>query len=223
VCTQRLPPHADLQTDISIATRDAHRQLEAGATSGETRKLNRSFPRAHAMSIHPNLLTISVTLLHGWQLGTKLHFDGVYGLRDEKAWSNISLHVSKMNFADSKAWKSPNFSTKIPHGVRRSVLNWMIGPIGGCHRIGNSVASVPPRAHQPDLRSSVTLVTHNHRMEDYEQPIAVRAAIARTSQACQRCRSLKTRCLPGSRAGVCQRRGPFVSPPCIRIYTNTQH
>ncbi|KAF2823162.1 hypothetical protein CC86DRAFT_329762 [Ophiobolus disseminans] len=43
-------------------------------------------------------------------------------------------------------------------------------------------------------------------MEDItEQPSATRAAIARTSQACQRCRSLKTRCLPSPQAGVCQR------------------
>ncbi|KAH5062444.1 hypothetical protein HBI24_136280 [Parastagonospora nodorum] len=42
-------------------------------------------------------------------------------------------------------------------------------------------------------------------MEDEEQPSAPKATIARTSQACQRCRSLKTRCLPGPQSGVCQR------------------
>lgn len=37
--------------------------------------LNRSFSRAHAMSIHLNLITIITTLFHGWQLSTKLDFD----------------------------------------------------------------------------------------------------------------------------------------------------
>ncbi|KAH6643721.1 hypothetical protein C7974DRAFT_4040 [Boeremia exigua] len=41
-------------------------------------------------------------------------------------------------------------------------------------------------------------------MSDDEQSVA-RAAISRTLQACQRCRSLKTRCLPSSQPGTCQR------------------
>jgi hypothetical protein len=76
VCTHTLPSPTGLQTDIWTATRDAHLELEAGATSDEMKKLNRSFSRAHAMSIHLNLLTIGATLLYGWRLGTKLHFDG---------------------------------------------------------------------------------------------------------------------------------------------------
>ncbi|KAF2677447.1 hypothetical protein K458DRAFT_481359 [Lentithecium fluviatile CBS 122367] len=42
-------------------------------------------------------------------------------------------------------------------------------------------------------------------MEDTERPAADKAVPARVSQACQRCRSLKTRCLPSERSGTCRR------------------
>ncbi|KAF2867487.1 hypothetical protein BDV95DRAFT_502725 [Massariosphaeria phaeospora] len=42
-------------------------------------------------------------------------------------------------------------------------------------------------------------------MEEVQNPLAERAALARTSQACERCRSLKTRCLPSEKPGACQR------------------
>ncbi|KAH7115874.1 hypothetical protein B0J11DRAFT_538676 [Dendryphion nanum] len=42
-------------------------------------------------------------------------------------------------------------------------------------------------------------------MEDSEQSSVSRAPHARTTQACQRCRSLKTRCLPSAQVGTCQR------------------
>lgn len=45
----------------------------------------------------------------------------------------------------------------------------------------------------------------SHRMEDTDQPSATRAGVSRTTQACQRCRNLKTRCLPSAQSGLCQR------------------
>ena len=39
------------------------------------RKLNREFSRAHAMSIHLNLLTVGLTLWYGWRLASKLRFE----------------------------------------------------------------------------------------------------------------------------------------------------
>ncbi|KAF2853711.1 hypothetical protein T440DRAFT_465479 [Plenodomus tracheiphilus IPT5] len=42
-------------------------------------------------------------------------------------------------------------------------------------------------------------------MEDVERPSTTRAGIPRTSQACERCRTLKTRCLPSAEADRCQR------------------
>ncbi|KAH7378334.1 hypothetical protein BKA66DRAFT_467073 [Pyrenochaeta sp. MPI-SDFR-AT-0127] len=42
-------------------------------------------------------------------------------------------------------------------------------------------------------------------MESIEEPAVVKAAQPRTSQACQRCRSLKIRCLPSVQSGTCQR------------------
>ncbi|KAF1361652.1 hypothetical protein EJ07DRAFT_110568 [Lizonia empirigonia] len=57
-------------------TRDSTR---AGATeiSAEMRHLNRSFSKAHAMSIHLNLMTIIATLYYGWRLSSKLSFETV--------------------------------------------------------------------------------------------------------------------------------------------------
>ncbi|KAF2743330.1 hypothetical protein M011DRAFT_431426 [Sporormia fimetaria CBS 119925] len=42
-------------------------------------------------------------------------------------------------------------------------------------------------------------------MEEIENPPGERSVQSRTTQACQRCRTLKTRCLPSDRSGVCQR------------------
>lgn len=61
--------------DIFAATRDADLKLEPGAVSEEMKKLNRAFSRAHAMSIHFNLITIGATLVYGWRLAMKLNFD----------------------------------------------------------------------------------------------------------------------------------------------------
>jgi hypothetical protein len=61
--------------DLCAATRDAQLKLEAGDVSDNMKKLNRSFSRAHAMSIHLNLITIGATLLYGWRLATKIDFD----------------------------------------------------------------------------------------------------------------------------------------------------
>jgi hypothetical protein len=61
--------------DMWTATRDAQLQFEAGALTDDMKKLNRSFSRAHAMSIHLNLITIGATLLYGWRLATKLTVD----------------------------------------------------------------------------------------------------------------------------------------------------
>jgi hypothetical protein len=57
------------------ATRDTNLKLEAGTVSDDMKKLNRSFSRAHAMSIHFNLITIGATLVYGWQLAAKLNFE----------------------------------------------------------------------------------------------------------------------------------------------------
>jgi hypothetical protein len=46
-----------------------------GDVSAEMKRLNRAFSRAHAMSIHLNLITIIATLCYGWQLSRKLHFE----------------------------------------------------------------------------------------------------------------------------------------------------
>ncbi|KAH8727739.1 major facilitator superfamily domain-containing protein [Phaeosphaeriaceae sp. PMI808] len=42
-------------------------------------------------------------------------------------------------------------------------------------------------------------------MDDNEQPSTTKTTTIRTTQACQRCRSLKTRCLPSAQVGICQR------------------
>lgn len=66
---------AQEETNVHIATRNANLQLGAGTTSDEMQKLNRSFSRAHAMSIHLNLLTIGATLWCGWTLASKIRYD----------------------------------------------------------------------------------------------------------------------------------------------------
>jgi len=60
---------------ISLATRDANPQVKTGAVSEDRRLLNRAFSRAHAMSIHLNLITMGATLFYGWRLASKLKFD----------------------------------------------------------------------------------------------------------------------------------------------------
>ncbi|KAF2439044.1 hypothetical protein P171DRAFT_458217 [Karstenula rhodostoma CBS 690.94] len=42
-------------------------------------------------------------------------------------------------------------------------------------------------------------------MGDTEDSVSVKPANARVSQACERCRNLKTRCLPSEQSGTCQR------------------
>jgi hypothetical protein len=39
------------------------------------KSLNRTFSRAHAMSIHLNLITIGATLIYGLRLAAKMDFD----------------------------------------------------------------------------------------------------------------------------------------------------
>src|SRR4051812_44035398 len=55
-------------------------------------------------------------------------------------------------------------------------------------------------------------------MEDSENPSADRPASSRSSQACQRCRSLKTRCLPSPQPGMCQRY--FIGAWIFECYAN---
>jgi hypothetical protein len=57
------------------ATRDAKQGLEEGTTSDAMKIVNRSFSKAHAMSIHLNLITIGAKLWYGWRLASKLSFD----------------------------------------------------------------------------------------------------------------------------------------------------
>ncbi|KAH7409911.1 hypothetical protein DE146DRAFT_674739 [Phaeosphaeria sp. MPI-PUGE-AT-0046c] len=61
---------------VHQATRDASMNLARGVVRDETKQINRAFSRAHAMSIHLNLLTIGATLFYGWRLSRRLNFDG---------------------------------------------------------------------------------------------------------------------------------------------------
>ena len=56
------------------ATRDGKAQLN-GTTSDEMKILNRKFSRAHAMSIHLNLITIGATIWYGLRLASNLQFE----------------------------------------------------------------------------------------------------------------------------------------------------
>ncbi|KAH6865197.1 hypothetical protein BKA58DRAFT_322228 [Alternaria rosae] len=68
------PRTKDLMIErVHQATRDGKAQLN-GTTSDEMKVLNRKFSRAHAMSIHLNLMTIGATLWYGWRLASKLQF-----------------------------------------------------------------------------------------------------------------------------------------------------
>jgi hypothetical protein len=66
-----------LGAKFCAATRDAQLKLEANSVSDDMMSLNRLFSRAHAMSIHLNLITIGATLVYGWRLTTKIGFDVV--------------------------------------------------------------------------------------------------------------------------------------------------
>jgi hypothetical protein len=54
------------------ATRDLKQSNGAESLSAEMQGLNKSFSRAHAMSIHLNLIAIVATLFYGWQLSSRL-------------------------------------------------------------------------------------------------------------------------------------------------------
>ncbi|KAF1848712.1 uncharacterized protein K460DRAFT_309327 [Cucurbitaria berberidis CBS 394.84] len=60
---------------VHQATRDVDLELSTGTVSESMKKLNRSFSRAHAMSIHLNLVAIGATLWYGWRLASRLRFD----------------------------------------------------------------------------------------------------------------------------------------------------
>lgn len=57
------------------ATRDAKTHTGSETTSDEMTALNRRFSKAHAMSIHLNLVTIGATLWYGWQLSMRMKHD----------------------------------------------------------------------------------------------------------------------------------------------------
>ncbi|CAI6340769.1 unnamed protein product [Periconia digitata] len=61
----------------------------------------------------------------------------------------------------------------------------------------------PRRSDHPSLFHTFSAISQ--QMEDPEQPATERAVQGRVLQACQRCRSLKTRCLLSDHAGICQR------------------
>ncbi|KAH8727740.1 hypothetical protein GQ44DRAFT_702898 [Phaeosphaeriaceae sp. PMI808] len=70
------PRTKDLMIErVHQTTRDAPLKLKAGTVSEPMKKLNRAFSRAHAMSIHLNLITIGATLFYGLRLAQKLNFD----------------------------------------------------------------------------------------------------------------------------------------------------
>ncbi|KAH6643722.1 hypothetical protein C7974DRAFT_4068 [Boeremia exigua] len=68
--TQRLMIERVHQT-----TRDSNRSTSTDGITSEMHKLNRSFSRAHAMSIHLNLVTVIATLYYGWRLSSRLNFE----------------------------------------------------------------------------------------------------------------------------------------------------
>ncbi|KAK4183814.1 hypothetical protein QBC35DRAFT_507233 [Podospora australis] len=55
-------------------TRDASRTPNSKEPSGEMQQFRRHFSRAHAMSIHLNLITIGSILFYGWTLGNRISF-----------------------------------------------------------------------------------------------------------------------------------------------------
>ncbi|PVI01555.1 hypothetical protein DM02DRAFT_717840 [Periconia macrospinosa] len=65
-------------TSRLMMTKRFQAEMEArrddGSISEELEKLNRSFKRAHAMSIHLNAITIVATLWYGWTLASHIKF-----------------------------------------------------------------------------------------------------------------------------------------------------
>ncbi|CAJ2499713.1 Uu.00g025660.m01.CDS01 [Anthostomella pinea] len=59
---------------VHQATRDARNPDDVTEVSMEMQKLNRTFSRNHAMSIHLNLISIGATLFWGWRLALRLDF-----------------------------------------------------------------------------------------------------------------------------------------------------
>ncbi|KAF2004076.1 hypothetical protein P154DRAFT_552242 [Amniculicola lignicola CBS 123094] len=62
---------------IHQETHDRRNGVSADAVSDGMSSLNRAFSRAHAMSIHLNLITIGATLFYGWKLAAMLKIDSV--------------------------------------------------------------------------------------------------------------------------------------------------
>ena len=60
---------------IHQETRDGRKHNEVVNQSKEMKAVNRRFSRAHAMTIHLNLLTIVCTLWYGASLASRLHFE----------------------------------------------------------------------------------------------------------------------------------------------------
>ncbi|KAL1794338.1 hypothetical protein ACET3X_007759 [Alternaria dauci] len=146
---------------VHQSTRDKRTHLD-GTMSDDMKILNRAFSRAHAMSIHLNLIAIGATI---WQ------FEASARLGTE------------------------------PGGVKQLISGKETGKISDC----GGALSVPGSVwHSPSFLTCIDLAT-SHRMEDTEQPSAARVGVLRTTQACQRCRNLKTRCLPSDQSGRCQR------------------
>jgi len=56
-------------------TSDGRKPNDGLADSQEMHAVKRAFSRAHAMSIHLNLITIGATLWYGWRLASKLGVD----------------------------------------------------------------------------------------------------------------------------------------------------
>lgn len=68
------PCTCDVRLTGRAATHEANVRLDPGVKRKEMEVLNKAFSRAHAMSIHLNLVTIGATLWWGWQLVSKLQF-----------------------------------------------------------------------------------------------------------------------------------------------------
>jgi hypothetical protein len=63
-------------SDRTTETRDSRKPDAGNEMSEDMRLLNRAFSKAHAMSIHLNLITIGATLWYGWRLASKLDVHG---------------------------------------------------------------------------------------------------------------------------------------------------
>ncbi|KZM22418.1 uncharacterized protein EKO05_0000091 [Ascochyta rabiei] len=60
---------------VHQTTRDSKPLTDSKEISVEMKRLNRLFSKAHAMSIHLNLISIIATLCYGWRLSSKLSFE----------------------------------------------------------------------------------------------------------------------------------------------------